>query len=278
MKIILVTTDFSPAARNASLYGLMLAEALGAKIILFTAYYLPNRMPSLNVGISEFSIMKDTEDKLAQEVLYLRKYSSLPIDIVCDKGLPQAAIKKISIEKNADFIIIGMKGAGQNFRKVFGSTVTELIRIADVPVIIVPENTNFNKPDKIVFANDMNRETDIHSLNALVTFTKFFRSKLFVVKVIKTENEEIADSENISTELRKAFGVADIEFEYPVHTEVSLALSDSIRRHNANLLVMITYDHDWLQLLFKKSETKEMIFHSHIPILIFPPSRFIETD
>ena len=269
MKTILIATDFSPASRNASLYGVELGKALDAKIILFSAYYLPNRMPSLNVGISEFGIMKNTEDKLAQEVLFLKKYSSLPIEIICDKGIPQSAIKDISIEKNVDFIVIGMKGAGQSFKKVFGSTVTELTKITHLPLFIIPEQANFNIPAKIVFASDVHKETNFKSLDALISFTKIFHSKLFVVKVIRNKQEEQLESENISSEFRKVFAATDTEFEYPVDQNVSHALNESIHKHDANLLVMVPYDHDWLELLFKRSETKEMIYHSHIPILIF---------
>jgi len=33
------------------------------------------------------------------------------------------------------------------------------------------------------------------------------------------------------------------------------------------------HKHDWLERLVKKSETKEMIFHLHKPILILPESK-----
>lgn len=278
MNTILIATDFSPASRNAAIYGVELGRALDAKVILFSAYYLPNRMPSLNVGISEFSIMKDTEEKLAEEVLFLKQYSSLPIEIVCDKGVPQLAIKNISIEKDVDYIVIGMKGDGQNFKKIFGSTVTELTRITHLPVFIIPEQANFNTPEKIVFASDIHKETSLKSLDALISFTKIFHSKLYVVKVIRNENDEEIELENISPEIRKVFAEVSAEFEYPVDQDVSHALSNSINKHDANMLVMVPHDHDWLELLFKKSETKEMIYHTHIPILIFPPSRFFETE
>lgn len=273
MKRILIATDFSAASRNACLYGLQLGEALGAKIILFSAYYMPNRMPSLNVGISEFSIMKETEDKLAQEVLYLKKYSALPIEIVCDKGIPQVAIKNISIEKNVDFIIIGMKGAGHNFRKVFGSTVTELIKIIHTPVFIIPGDANFNTPKKIVFASDLNSETDPHAIDGLVSFATFFHSKLFLVKVIQNEGDEESERGNISPELKQSLTLLDTTFEYPVDKDISHALNDSITRHDANLVVMIPHNHDWLDLVFKRSETRQMIYHSHTPILTFPHTR-----
>jgi hypothetical protein len=36
---------------------------------------------------------------------------------------------------------------------------------------------------------------------------------------------------------------------------------------------MMPHKHDWLERLFKKSKTKEMIFQIHIPILILPESK-----
>jgi hypothetical protein len=48
MKAILIATDFSTASRNESLYGLKLAKALQAKIILFNAYNVPLPAPALN--------------------------------------------------------------------------------------------------------------------------------------------------------------------------------------------------------------------------------------
>ena len=45
MKTILIATDFSAAAHNATRYGFELSKVLKAKVILFSAYRLPTAHP-----------------------------------------------------------------------------------------------------------------------------------------------------------------------------------------------------------------------------------------
>jgi hypothetical protein len=59
METILIATDFSSAARNATAYGFELARQMHAKVIFFTAYQLPSAMPDSapkNFRIKSFDI------------------------------------------------------------------------------------------------------------------------------------------------------------------------------------------------------------------------------
>ena len=67
MKKIIIATDFSIASRNASVYGIALAKAIDAKIILFNAYKIPNPPPGLNLSISRYDIMMQAKKQLSDE-------------------------------------------------------------------------------------------------------------------------------------------------------------------------------------------------------------------
>ena len=270
MKTILIATDFSEASHNASLYGIELAGILDAKVILFSAYQVPSPLPALNVSISEYGVMKDTEQKLADEAGLIIQDYKIEIERVCEHGEAEKAINNIAKEKKADFIIIGMKGTGKNFRKVFGSTATALAKTTEVPLIVVPEEAKFTAPKTIVFASDINADTDLHSLDDLIKFTQLFKSKLYVVQVIKNENEERFEMSDIPQELRKVVEISDTSFQYPVDTDIRHALNEFIQEHHADILVMMPHKHEWLERLFRKSETKDMIFHTHVPLLVLP--------
>ncbi len=270
MKTILIATDFSAASRNASLYGIELARVLDAKVILFSAYHIPSPMPALNVSISEYGVMKDTEQKLADEAALIMPGNKIVMERICEHGAAEIAINNIAKEKNADFIIIAMKGSGKNFRKVFGSTATALANSTNVPLIVVPEDAKFTSPKTIVFASDINIETDLHSLDELIKITQLFNSKLYLVKVIKNKNEEWFEVSDTPQELRKVIQILDTSFEYPVDTDITHALNEFVIKHHADMLVMIPHKHDWLERLFRKSETKDMIFHTHVPLLVLP--------
>src|SRR5664279_3701330 len=138
MKTILIATDFSSASRVASLYGVQLAKALNAKIILFNAYKVPHAAPALELGISRYDIMMQIDKKLMDEADVLDPKRGL-VDIMCDEGEAASAILNIVKEKAIDFIIAGMKGSGKNIKKIFGSTATSLTKDSHKSLILIPE-------------------------------------------------------------------------------------------------------------------------------------------
>ncbi len=272
MKTIFIATDFSNAAHNAAKYGLQLAKALKAKIILFNAYKVPTPAPSIEVGVSRYDIMVQTEQRLRDEAALLG-HDKTTMEITCDEAATDNTIVSIANEKKSDFIICGMKGSGKNIRKVFGSTATSLVKNSNIPVIIVPEPAKFTKPATIVFASDLGLDTDIHAIHDLNNITQLFQSKLYVVTVLKNKNEERLEVLNTPQTKQSTQGFMPT-FEYPVGTDVTHALDKFIETHHADMLVMMPHKHDWIERLFKKSETKEMIFHTEIPLLILPEKRY----
>ena len=148
MKTILIATDFSAASRNASIYGVKLAKVLNAKVILFSAFKLPPPIPSLNMSMSRYAIMMQTDKRLLHEADFLDPQKAM-IEIICDEGLPEDAIINIANEKKADFIIIGMQRTVKDLKKAFGRTAISLSRNSKIPVIMIPEDVAFKNLDTL---------------------------------------------------------------------------------------------------------------------------------
>ncbi|MEO8112307.1 MAG: universal stress protein [Ginsengibacter sp.] len=267
MKKILIATDFSTSSRNASRYAIELAKEVNAEVYLFNSYKIPNAAPGLNTTISRYDIMMQTDKRLLEEADAIDA-GRKDIEIICDEGEPADAILKLAKEKLVDFIIVGMKGSGKNFKKIFGSTATALAGNCIVPLIIVPENSKYQSPKVLVYASDsiVANSTIPAGLKEIISL---FNSKLFVVEVVK---EKPADNEagSISNEGLENFPGA--MFEYAIDSDINHALHESITNHSANMLAMVPHKHEWIERLFKKSETKEMIFHTEVPLLILPES------
>ena len=269
MITILIATDFSRASRNAALYGLQLAREINADIILFNAYDIPTPAAGLNVKISRYSVKTLTDQKLKDEAEKF-KYINMPsIITMCDEGDVDTIIN-VANDKKVDFIVIGMKGGGKNFKKIFGSTATSLAKRTNIPVIIVPECASFKTPHNIVFANDTNIDSDKDVPGDLKKITELFKSKLNVVKVIKNKHERLFQTSENAESANKVVYAFDTSFEYPVDTDLRHALNDFIKEHHCDMLVMMPRKHGWMERLFTKSETKDMIFHTHIPLLVLP--------
>ena len=275
MKTVLIATDFSHAARNASLYGIELAKALDAKIILFNAYEVPQPAPGLGVSVSRYDIMMQTDKRLLDESDFLDPKREI-IEIICDEGGAEDAIINIANEKKVDFIIAGMKGSGKTFKRIFGSTATSLIKKSNIPVIVVPDDVKFSIPKTILYASDITSDTNTEHLDQIKAITGTFGSKLYIVRVVKDEYAEIFERLNTPGKLREELKKLDSSFEYPVDTDIRHALNEFIQKHHADMVVMMPHKHEWLERLFRKSETKDMIFHTHVPILVIPETHLVK--
>ena len=267
MKTILIATDFSDASRNASLYGVEFAKEINATVILFNAYKIPYPPAALNMCISRYDVMMQIDKQLLHEADFLDPNKGL-IEVICDEGVAQDAIINIANEKKADFIIVGMKGSGKNFKRIFGSTATALTKSTNIPLIIIPEDALYKTPESIVFAHD-SLHANKHLPEQLMDIASLFNSKVYEVHVVKEKNEEFFKI----TETQNQGGVMEARhssYQVPVDTDIRYTLRAFIQTHNADMLVMIPHKHEWLERMFIKSETKDMMFHTHIPLLVLP--------
>jgi len=146
MKTILIATDFSPASRNASLYGIELAKALEANIILFNSFKASTSSSELKKSESSYATMMQADKRLLEEADFLDPEHEV-IEIICDEGVAYSSIMNTANEKKVDCIVVGRKGNGNNIKDLFGSTATALAKDTNIPVIIVPENAKFEKSE-----------------------------------------------------------------------------------------------------------------------------------
>jgi nucleotide-binding universal stress UspA family protein len=280
MNTILIATDFSVASRNATIYGVQLAKEIDANIILFNAYDIPTPAAGLNVEISPYSVKVLMDQKLKDDAETYQYINTPSIETVCDEGAAADAIVNVANDKKVDFIIIGMKGEGKNLRKIFGSTATSLAKRTNIPLIVVPECARFQTLHNLVFASDSFIDSDKDLPESLKAITQLFKSKLNVVKVFNNKEKESFHTSESPKKLDCVACTFDTSFEYRVDTDLRHALNNFIQEHHCDMLVIVPHKHEWMERLFKKSETKNMIFHTHIPLLVLPeiPAKYMGTE
>jgi nucleotide-binding universal stress UspA family protein len=143
MKTILIATDFSPASRNASLYGIELAKALKAKIILFNAFNAGASTSSEKRKLRYDALMQ-SDKRLLEEADFLDPEHEI-MEVICDEGTAYHSIVDVANEKKVDCIVVGRKGNGSAIKDLFGSTATALTKNSNITVIVVPENAKFER-------------------------------------------------------------------------------------------------------------------------------------
>src|SRR5690349_19339847 len=136
MKTILVATDFTPAAHNAVVYAASLAREFNARLILFSAYEPVTLSTEVPINYSQEELRAPAEYGLAKTVDALKiSHRDIKLETMCSEGVIINAIIGAAKEVKADIIVTGMKNTGRAIRKMFGSTVTALVRKSDRPVI-----------------------------------------------------------------------------------------------------------------------------------------------
>ena len=270
MNKILIATDLSAASRNASVYGMQLAKSIKADVILFSAYEAGHPFADLNVQVSRLAVMEETTKLLSDEAETLRKEYNAQFEIVCEEGAPSEAIFAIAKEKKVDLIIVGMNGRGKSLKKLFGSTATSLVKSLTIPVIVVPEDSKFTAPKNILYASDVFLDTRVTAIDQVKWLTGFFASKLFVVRVVKDGYEEVRENVNIPSTLRKELKILNASFSFPINKNIADGLNEFLSEQKVDLMVMLPHKHEWMDSLFVKNETKNMVLHSSIPVLMLP--------
>jgi nucleotide-binding universal stress UspA family protein len=275
MKTIFVATDFSKASHDASLYGIRLAKAFNARLILFNCY---EQVPVPAGETFVYSAVEGMENliqnRLESKAKAINPENTIDIKTFCDEGPAPESILNAAKHADADVIIVGMKKTGRSFRKLFGSTVTTLAEIATIPLIVVPEEARYTNPVTIVLANeaDLEESADKHVLDALIEIGEKFYSRLYMVRVAKNKHHEAFEIRNRPLHLNKMVRSLHPQYECLSGVSIPQVLNEFISKNDIDMLAILPHKHSVFERLFIKSITRSMVFKTHIPLLIIPPN------
>lgn len=274
MKTILVATDFSDASENAAKYGVDMADALKGRVILFNAYQqIPVTVVDTVVLVKPQEVKKAVQEQLESEADRVIGEKSVPIEILSKEGPVVEAILDAGRELHADLIVAGMKGSGKALRRMLGSTVTALAGKTTIPLLIIPDGMSYHSPEAIALANDITPDVDVHLLDTLRSLMEIAHPKLYVVRVVRNQSEEVVEVLNASRVLKSMVESFDPVYEYPVDKNVPHALAGFISTHHIDMMAMIPHRRSLLEKWLHPSTTKGVILRAKIPLLILPDIR-----
>ena len=275
MKTILVPTDFSETARNATQYAIHLAKDMKAKVLLMHVYHVPIApAEEPTMAFTSEELQQRNEELLKKEADLLMEKTGVEVNYLAQIGL--AVDEIIDEEKNADLIVMGMQGASRISEMVLGSITTSVLRKAEKPLIVVPEKAEYKKPEIIVYACDFDPRTNKHTLDALKNLVTLFHSKIIVMNV-KRKNE-LVTAEESNERMKVENQLTDVEHIYysqyfPENNDLVNGINDFVKSHEADMIAMVPHKHNLIERLFHRSISKQMAFHTNIPIIALPDNR-----
>lgn len=278
MKTILVPTDFSYCAENATDFAVHVAKLSKVEIIILHVFNIADKIYPDTVGVDS-----DYVDVMLNEVR--SKLNKLKADIKTRKGVDVSVIlyegdvtKTIldAVHDNAvDLIVMGTTGASGAKEVVLGSETAKVIGKTKVPVMVVPVDYGWKKPEKILLATN-HFEQNADFLNALLELTTMFSAELKVVVFTElgerasTVVEHIFNALEYERMLKNWFNKDNITVREIPGNDFEESLEAYMMENDIDCLVMVTYKRNLWERLFHPSITKKMSYHTKIPLLVIP--------
>lgn len=267
MKKILFPTDFSPAAANAFEYAQKLAAELGATIDVMNVFHLPF-VDASNVPtdyIDQLLVERETEARRRLKDFVAGADEKLIGQTIADYGLfiPQEITDKAKAGAY-DLIVMGTKGERSALEKLMGSVTTQTMMNAPCPVIAVPAQARYTGIGRIAYATDFHPR-DEHAVAQLMKLAGRLGAEVNFVHV-ETKPDLGKMEDHIVV---KNYPFEFTEFSVINAKSVLEGLDQYIQQKDVDMLALFIPRRRLWERLFHQSFTKEMTFHTSIPLLVF---------
>nr|WKN35676.1 universal stress protein [Tunicatimonas sp. TK19036] len=271
IKHILFPTDFSPTANNALLYAIALAQTVSAKIYILHVCRIPSASVSAYpIGYYEAVNMDELRqeaqkkmESLHHDFLYAPK---VPYECITELGPTSELIEHTIREKNIDLVVMGSRRAN-GAQAWFGSVTSDIVKNSKVPVLVVPQNARFIRPEKVVLATTLDKMTHLAGLEALRTFAQVFNASVDVLHIHPVGQDYSLEQNRFRQALDQYLTNVPHRFIFVSHKDVNEGIQQYFDNHQAEMLVMMPHHHTFLEGLVHASKTKYMIFHTQKPLL-----------
>lgn len=267
MQNILVPVDFSETSYRAALYALKLAEQMHAqKVILYHAYQAPLTVDSPVAAVQLFDEVQLKKDSTAALLRFREKLegacsSGCFLETYNEYSLLINGVDEVCQLTNCKMVVMGIPGGGALSEKLIGSNTVSVARHSTVPVIIVPTGVTCKLPQKIVLLTDYAHTDENVPINNIHWFLDQTHAELMVLHIEKDAS--------IKKELQEIVLLKDHKPTYHVvhHTSFTEGVNDFIKKHEADMVVILPKNHGFFTSLFTTSHTTRLVFHSSIPVL-----------
>ncbi|TJZ53692.1 universal stress protein [Sphingobacterium olei] len=272
MKSIIVATDFSSGANNATIYACNFASDTGTKIVLFHLYHmsihaLNSRAPASAID----DLMKSSRDKLLKEADKLSKHFKIEVNTIWRMGDFKEELQNAITSAQADIVVMGMASKSLE-QDLLGNTTTSAVHSLKFPVLAVPANAIYQKVKTILFACEITRGIHKTVLDKVKDVAAKVGATIEVFHVSKKITQLANGQQGIS--LSKTFeeGLQGTNYYYKnVESDKIIdAIQDEIKQISANLVIMIPYRYGFWESMVHRSKTMIMASRSEIPLLSLP--------
>lgn len=285
---ILLPIDFSDYSEKAANMALDWAMRLNAEITVLNVYFNPiiNTLPFSEAYVYDTSLdemMVDMEEQAESDMqAFLKSFKEkarnngdekVAIKHQLVRGVAEEEILRFSLDYQPTVIIMGTRGKDRKAADLIGSVTAEVMEMARVPVLAVPEDFNYQGIDKIknvLYATNF-EESDFEALNKLERIVKPLEVKIFFVHVgPQVDNKwDKLKLDGLKKHMEERFPNTPIVCDFIENEDFWVGLEGFIQKEKIDIISLTTRRRNLIARLINPSVGKKMLFHTNTPMLVF---------
>ncbi|MCQ9635132.1 universal stress protein [Chryseobacterium sp. WG23] len=270
MKTIIVCTDFSKEAENATHYAASMAKENKYKIVLFHLQTVS--IHALNAQVSADFFHEQTlknQKKISEKAAQLGSLYDLETQYYLASGNFIEELENCIQLNNGDFVVMGMAEKTLE-QRLLGNIVTKTIHRLKKPVLIIPAHIEYTGIRKILFAYDTHKSMTWSAMDDIYNFINEFKAEIEVFNV----SERLEDFTEVihDIDLNSGYDLDDIKYSFKMiqSIEIIKAIEEEVKLTNSDLLTMVPYKYNLVESLFHRSKTIIMAYKNKVPLLSIP--------
>lgn len=272
MKTIIVATDFSTAALNAAEYAADMALAIQADILLLHISEIPIAYLGIPVAATEDEMMNDAKKSLSslKEQLMTRTNGRLKVNTELGAGVFFHELKAICEKVKPYSVVMGSQGTTAAERAFFGGHTVHAMKHLEWPLITIPPSVKFSQIKKICLACDFDKVVDSIPIDEIKRLVNDFHAELYV---INSGKQELHQSDMIfeSGLLQEMLVSLNPQYHFITDENTDKSIINFVEKNDIDLLIALPKRHGLLKKLIQRSVSKQLVLHSHIPVLAIHP-------
>lgn len=270
---ILIFTDFSDAAVNASNYAAAFASQLHAtRLLICYSEHIPSTMEAHIQNIMfEEQVHKRYVAKLDALTNTLRNQINEPISIKAyiDQRPLDVIVDSFNKDQSIGLIVMGLAAKSALDQTLLGSNTIRISKVTTIPLLIIPENASFKTIEKVVFACDLKNVSKSIPIHAIKRLVHKLGAKLSILNVGRNEgnfNAEIIEKRNY---LGQLWNSEKPEYYYIDNEDIVMGIMNFANTNQIQLVIAVPKKYGFFENLFHNSITKKLTQHMHLPLLLF---------
>jgi len=274
---ILVPVGFSEQSLAALKQACLIAKIKKSEVIILSVIEEQSKISGLLIDNPFEEIRNKVKDKLDEiSEMHSSKFS-VKVDSMVASGKIYEQIVEVSSMINANLIVMGTNGSPKGvIKKFIGSNAERVVRLSNVPVITIKENTITENFDNIILPLDLGKETK-EKVTFAIEYARYWNSTIRIVSVFLKDNSNeknilIKNLNQVSNFISNAGVKCTSEL---IEGEKKQSLGDFVinyeKKFDSDLIIIMTKKEE-LALSNNLSVTARYLIHnSKIPVMSIKP-------